>query len=160
LIIFDEDTLQQIITPFRADTHLTSQGYDFSVDKIESMSGVGRLLLDDKTLPSYERADRTGRFYHLKPGQYIVTFEEHVNIPWDVCGFMWSRSTLLRMGASMQTAVWDAGYYGVGASLLLVSNPLGITIERGARIGQMIFHRLETGTKRPYNGQYQGGKRA
>lgn len=156
-----EDYGCDLINPFKSGS-LTSQGYDVSVQKIESISGHGILYIDGKMLPKYYPAKTNIQTLHyvLYPGQYIVTFNEEVNLPHDICAFLWSRSTLLRMGASMQTAVWDAGYHGKGSSLLLVSNPSGISVEKDARIGQMVFHRLGQATEQPYHGQYQGGSRS
>lgn len=155
-----EDYGTDLINPFKS-ANLTSQGYDIEVAKVERLEGYGRLLVEGKTLPHYREASlvHLAPRYALKPGQYIVTFKEEVNLPHDICAFLWSRSTLLRMGASIQTAVWDAGYHGQGSSLLIVSNPDGIILEIGARIGQMVFHRLGQATEQPYDGQYQGGKR-
>lgn len=154
-----------LINPF-ASISLTSQGYDISVETIERMDGFGRLTIqnEQKILPKYREASRVSgslieERYSLTPGMYLVSFVEDVTLPHDVCAFLWSRSTLLRMGASLQTAVWDAGYHGKGSSLLLVSNPDGIIVEKGARIGQMVFHRLGQATEQPYDGQYQGGSR-
>lgn len=149
---------ESLIFPFLPG-HVTSQGYDMSVQTIESINGHGELMVGGKHLPDYYEASvRTG-VYFLNMGQYLVNFEEEVNLPENICAFLWSRSTLLRMGASIQTAVWDAGYKGIGSSLLVVTNPMGIRIEQGARIGQMVFHRLSQPTEQPYDGQYQGGKK-
>lgn len=147
-----------MIDPLESD-NLTPQGYDVTVADIEAMYGTGSLLKDGKVLPVYHSLMHPERPTYLGVGQYLVTFNETVSVPVDMCAFLWPRSTLLRMGASLQTAVWDAGYSGIGSSLILVTNPNGVYIERGARIGQLVFHQLEDETDRPYAGQYQGGKR-
>lgn len=149
---------RELIVPFD-EKNVTSQGYDVTVSLIEQMQGPGELRVAGKELPEYQHASFRLGTYYLGTGQYLVTFNEEVSIPEDMCAFLWSRSTLLRMGASLQTAVWDAGYHGIGSSLILVSNPMGIHVERGARIGQLVFHRLGESTEKPYDGQYQGGKK-
>ena len=60
------------------------------------------------------------------------------------------------MGASLGTAVWDAGYVGRSTALLVVENSLGIRIERDARLMQLVFFTLTAPTERGYEGTYQG----
>ena len=66
-----------------------------------------------------------------------------------------SRSSLLRCGASLHTAVWDAGYSGRSESLLVVYNPQGLDLEKNARVLQLVFSTL-TGESQGYTGGYQG----
>ena len=54
------------------------------------------------------------------------------------------RSTLLRCGANVGTAVWDRGYSGRSESLLTVENSNGIRIFKDARVLQLIFMRTLT----------------
>ena len=92
----------------------------------------------------------------LDPGAYLVTFNEVAEIPPDVMAIARPRSSLLRMGATMETAVWDPGYKGRSQSLLIVHNPEGIKIKRNARLMQLIFFRLENDAEKLYTGIYQG----
>ncbi len=146
---------QHLIDPYTLN-HETPQGYDLSVYRIEQFQGKGYLQQYGKSLPEYQEAPNDDTGYYLRPGAYLVTFKENVRIPDDMVAFVWSRSTLLRMGAGFVTAVWDAGYRGVGQSMLVVHNPMGIEIEHGSRVAQMVFFRMETETDKPYDGQYQG----
>jgi len=65
------------------------------------------------------------------------------------------RSSLLRCGVTVDTAVWDAGYSGRSQSLMVVYNPLGFRLQRNARIVQLVFLRLTRETE-GYRGAYQG----
>ena len=65
------------------------------------------------------------------------------------------RSSLLRCGVTVNTAVWDAGYSGRSQSLLVVYNPLGFRLQKDARVVQLVFFRL-TGETKGYQGKYQG----
>jgi dUTP pyrophosphatase len=67
-----------------------------------------------------------------------------------------ARSTLLRCGASLQTALWDPGYRGRSQSLLVVHNPSGLRLKRNARLMQLVFMRLEKKAEELYEGRYQG----
>jgi dUTP pyrophosphatase len=65
------------------------------------------------------------------------------------------RSSLLRCGVTVHTAVWDAGYSGRSQSLMVVYNPRGFRLQRNARIVQLVFFRLTQETE-GYQGIYQG----
>ena len=67
-----------------------------------------------------------------------------------------SRSSLLRMGAAVQTALWDPGYKGRSEALLVVSNSHGLTLQRDARVAQLVFIRIERADGEVYGGRYQG----
>jgi len=142
-----------IVDPYRS-THETPVGYDFTLSQIYKMYGYGTLWQDDKSLPRYTRIVPTSNMYHLDPGMYLVEFEELVKIPDNYMGLMWPRSSLLRCGVDMGTAVWDAGYQGVSKSSLIVHNTHGFNIEVGTRIGHMVMVPCALASSL-YAGQYQ-----
>ena len=92
----------------------------------------------------------------LLPGCYLVTCNEIVNLPRDVMALAKPRSSLLRCGVSVHTAVWDAGYSGRSQSLLTVYNPQGFRIHKDARFVQLVFFRLGSEVTEGYNGVFQG----
>jgi dUTP pyrophosphatase len=94
-------------------------------------------------------------WFVLTPGTYIIRLREVVALPLDVMAFARPRSSLLRCGAALHTAVWDAGYRGRSESLLVVYAEEGIRLAVGARVLQLVFIRLERATN-PYSGVYQG----
>jgi dUTP pyrophosphatase len=59
------------------------------------------------------------------------------------------------MGLHVPTAVWDAGYAGRGEGLLVVNNPYGTRLQRGARIAQLVVFRLSEAAAASYTGSYQ-----
>ena len=65
------------------------------------------------------------------------------------------RSSLLRSGAAVHTAVWDAGYQGRSQALLVVYHPGGYRVQRDARLMQLVFFRMETAASRGYQGRFQ-----
>jgi len=85
----------------------------------------------------------------------MVTYNEIVHIPGNIMALGRPRSSLLRCGVNIGTAVWDAGYEGRSQSMLVVYNSLGFRLERNARITQLVFFEL-TGETAAYNGIYQG----
>ena len=94
-------------------------------------------------------------FIYLAPGVYSITYNEIVHLPQDIMALAMPRSSLLRCGVTINTAVWDAGYSGRSQSLIVVYNPQGFRLQRNARIVQLIFFRL-TGKTEGYQGAYQG----
>ncbi|OYR79350.1 deoxyuridine 5'-triphosphate nucleotidohydrolase, partial [Halorubrum distributum] len=89
--------------------------------------------------------------YRLERGSYVVRYGERVRIPEERIGFVLPRSTLLRNACTLDTAVWDAGYEGVGEGRLDVGHP--IEIEPGARIAQLVL--AEADHEGTYDGAYQ-----
>lgn len=94
-------------------------------------------------------------FIDLMPGAYIITYNEIVHLPKNVMALATPRSSLLRCGVTVNTAVWDAGYSGRSQSLMVVYNPHGFRLQRNARIVQLVFLQL-TGETEGYHGTYQG----
>lgn len=94
-------------------------------------------------------------FIDLIPAAYIITYNEIVHLPENIMALARPRSSLLRCGVTVDTAVWDAGYYGRSQSLMVVYNPQGIRLQRNARIVQLLFLQLTRETE-VYRGAYQG----
>ncbi len=94
-------------------------------------------------------------FVDLMPGAYIITYNEIIHLPKSIMALATPRSSLLRCGVTINTAVWDAGYSGRSQSLMVVYNPQGFRLQRNARIVQLVFLEL-TGETEGYHGAYQG----
>jgi dUTP pyrophosphatase len=94
-------------------------------------------------------------YIDLVPGAYIITYNEVVHLPENIMALGRPRSSLLRCGVTVGTAVWDAGYEGRSQSLLVVYNPRGFRLQRNARVMQLIFMYL-SGKTEGYKGAYQG----
>lgn len=92
-------------------------------------------------------------------GAYLVTFNEIVNLPQDIMAIGQPRSSLLRCGAAIHTAIWDAGYSGRSQALLVVYNPYGLRLKKEARLMQLVFFRLTAATEAGYKGRFQGENR-
>ncbi len=131
-------------------------GVDLTVEIVEELAEPGYLGVSGRRIPAGRPVEGEGDTYNLPPGAYRVGFSEEVRVPpWGV-GFCYPRSSLLRMGAALACAVWDPGYRGRGYALLVVHNPHGIRVERGARIAQLVVARLDTIPDSTYEGVYQG----
>lgn len=138
-------------------SQLQTNGFDLTLRDIRTFESGGRLALDnsERILPVMGRLVwQPDGCIQLNPGVYSITFNEIVNLPRDIMALGRPRSSLLRCGASIHTAVWDAGYSGRSESLLVVYNPHGIVLKRNARVLQLVFMYL-TQDSRGYNGVYQ-----
>ncbi len=129
-------------------------GVDLSVWEVEVLEGRGSLGVKERTIPAGRPLETHNGWWTLRAGTYRIRFKEVVSIPPGYIGFCWPRSSLLRMGAALHCAVWDPGYKGRGQALLVVYNEHGVSIERGARIAQLVLARV-WGPSRTYSGAYQ-----
>ena len=138
---------------------LQPNGFDLTLREVSRFAGAGTLATDNasRVLPPLEVLpfDADG-FLDLTPGPYHVVYNEVVNLPNDLMALGRPRSSLGRCGVAIHTAVWDAGYHGRSASLLVVSNPAGFRVERGARVLQLVFIGLARAASEGYRGAYQG----
>jgi dUTP pyrophosphatase len=134
-------------------------GVELTLQRLERYASKGSLAFDNKERQNAQTEevafDESG-WADLEPGAYLVTFNEIVSIPKDSAAFARPRSSLLRSGASLQTALWDPGYRGRSQSLLVVHNPHGLRLKKNARLMQLVFLRLEGQAEKGYSGVYQG----
>lgn len=133
-------------------------GVDLTVKEVHAFEDKGEIDFDNskRRISKTEKLDWKDGKLHLAQGCYKIIYGEYVNIPLDCAAFGYPRSSLLRCGADVHCAVWDPGYHGRSESLLVVSNPHGITLHEKAKVAQLVFVRLESGAHRGYEGKYKG----
>lgn len=133
-------------------------GVDLSLDSVWRVVGPGALGRSnaDRLVPARDQLvfDEDG-WLDLPSGGYVIRYAEEVSLPRDCGGLCFPRSSLLRMGVYVPTAVWDAGYIGRGEGWLEVRNPSGVRLQRGARIVQLVVFRLTQPAQSGYAGAYQ-----
>lgn len=133
-------------------------GIELTLRRVERFISAGEVAFDNKERKVSEtldmQFDESGWIY-LGSGAYLVTFNEIVNIPRDMAAMAKPRSTLLRSGISIETALWDPGYRGRSQSLLVVHNSHGIRIKKNARLLQLVFMKLNMDSETAYSGIYQ-----
>ncbi len=138
--------------------HVQPNGVDLSLDAVWRFAGAGTLgkSSTDRRLPARDELqfDADG-WLELGIGTYGIRYTESVALPLDCGGLCFPRSSLLRMGCHVPTAVWDAGYTGRAEGLLAVTTPFGVRLQRGARIVQLVLFRLTEAARAGYAGQYQ-----
>ncbi|MCE4603352.1 MAG: deoxyuridine 5'-triphosphate nucleotidohydrolase [Aeropyrum sp.] len=137
------------------ESSIQPAGIDLTLSEVERLSGAGLLNRFSKKLPPAQKIDPENNVYQLPPGVYRIRFSEIVRIPIGYVGFCYPRSSLLRMGVHLGCAVWDPGYVGRGQALLAVLNPHGWSVERYARVAQLVLARIEGPARSSYRGSYQ-----
>ncbi len=135
--------------------HVQPNGIDLSLDAVWRFTSAGALGRTERVLSDRETMafDADG-WVALPQGTYGTRYTERVEMPPDCGGLCFPRSSLLRMGLHVPTAVWDAGYHGNGEGLLIVGNPNGVRLQRGARIAQLVLFRLTSPVLATYSGRY------
>jgi len=140
------------------DEQLQPNGVDLTLRSVAMLQSAGRITFDNSLRIVSDLAPLVFDgldFMYLMPGAYVITYNEIVHLPRDVMALGHPRSSLLRCGVNIGTAVWDAGYSGRSQSLMMVYNPQGFTAQRNARMLQLVFFRLTHETE-GYSGTYQG----
>jgi dUTP pyrophosphatase len=140
------------------DAQIQPNGIDLTLESVWRLDGTGAIALTnaDRVIPDREAVEPSvDGWFDLGPGTYMIRLAETVALPLDLMAFGRPRSSLLRCGAALHTAVWDAGYQGRSESLLVVYAEGGVRLARGARVLQLVFIRLVSATH-AYDGVYQG----
>ena len=131
-------------------------GIELSIGKVEKIASTGTVGFDsqDTKLPSMLEV-RMDESTHLDSGAYKITYNEEIHVPMNFVAIARPRSTLLRLGATVETALWDSGYQGQSESLLLVHNPSGLELRKNARVVQLVFLKGSQRVMKGYSGRYQ-----
>ena len=133
-------------------------GIDLTLREVALLQSPGKIGVADSQRLVSDLAplvfDGLG-FIDLMPGAYVITYNEIVHLPRNIMALATPRSSLLRCGVTINTAVWDAGYSGRSQSLMVVYNPQGFRLQKNARIVQLVFFQLTEETE-GYQGTYQG----
>jgi dUTP pyrophosphatase len=138
---------------------LQPNGIDLTLHQVREFKGPGSIGFanSDRTIAEVEPVEFDSRgWVKLGKGCYSIVYNEIVNIPSNFIAIAKPRSSLLRSGVSVETAVWDAGYSGRSESLLIVSNELGFRVRKNARLVQLIFFEMARSTSKTYSGIFQG----
>lgn len=91
----------------------------------------------------------------------LATTMEYIRLPKNLTAFVEGRSSIGRIGLFIQNAGWvDPGFEGQITLELYNANSLPIRLEAGRRICQLVFCSMDQEAAIPYQGKYQGQKRA
>jgi dUTP pyrophosphatase len=140
------------------EKQLQPAGFEFTLNEIESFMGSGVIDFSNEKrrlskLANIELSE--DKPVTLPQGAFLLRYNETVHLPRDILALIFPRSSLIRNGTVLHTAVWDPGYEGRGQGLLCVHNPHGLNLYKNARIGQMVFIKLGTPVSEGYHGIFQ-----
>lgn len=93
--------------------------------------------------------------YSLRPGvPYIATVQNKIKIDKDSAQFYFPRSTLLRCGTYVMTALGDPEFNNKLSFLVMNYLPVDFVITKGERFAQLVDIRVD-GVIHGYDGDYQ-----
>ncbi|MCE7743187.1 MAG: deoxyuridine 5'-triphosphate nucleotidohydrolase [Candidatus Heimdallarchaeota archaeon] len=141
-----------------ADTQTQIAGFDLTAKDIMILEDGGIIDFDnsERFIPEHKILEPQNKKWILEPGGYLVRYNEIVEVPLNAIGIVLPRSSLMRIGAMLCSAVWDPGYKGRGIGLLIVNAK--ITVFEGARIAQIVFIKTQEKLDEGYSGTYQNEK--
>ncbi len=140
------------------EEQLQPNGIDLTLREVALLQSAGSIAADNRQRFVSDLAPLVFNglgFIDLMPSAYIITYNEVVHLPKNIMALGRPRSSLLRCGVNIGTAVWDAGYSGRSQSLMVVHNPDGVRLQKNARMLQLVFMELTQETE-GYRGIYQG----
>ncbi len=139
------------------ELQLQPNGIELTLESVHRLNGKGIIDFDNsqRQIPESIPLDFNEEWIELEKGIYKIIFNEIVNIPKNLAALATPRSSLIRAGATLETAVWDAGYRGRSECLLVVYNPNGLKLQKNARLIQLVFYTLHTEVTEGYDGKYQ-----
>jgi dUTP pyrophosphatase len=135
-------------------------GFDLCVKSVSRMFGAGSLLI--KTRHTSDSQEISPQFddgiIHLDGNSsYLLTTKEKFKLDNDMLAVFHPRSTLFRSGVIFQSGVAPFGYEGPMTFMIHVANPLGFTIQIGARFAHVNIITVLGGSS-AYKGQWQNGR--
>lgn len=149
-MITGEKTLRQIY-PDLDEEQYQPIGIDLTLDKVAELEYNSNikygLFKKDKVLPNQtplktiniQRNGKLEEVFLIRPDKpYIVTTKEKIKISKYAGQFYLPRSSLLRAGISLQTALGDAGFEGHLSFLLINHTNEFFFMEKGVRFAQLV----------------------
>ena len=160
--IFSGEEISHLVTQVeKAGSGEQSQpaGYDVTISRVYSYSKAPHVIGISKTPNSnLDEVIPQEDYFDLGVGAYLIDLNEVTTIPKDAIGILLPRSTLLRNGLDVRSALFDPGYSGQPKVMLVCHRPA--RIQRFSRVGQLILFRSDSEFAKQYSGQYQGERGA
>lgn len=137
-------------------------GFDLRLGEVYELEGYGYLGLEERETP---KANLVAKFdsekvssYIFEPGKYyLIKTVEKVNLPIDIAGIIFPRTTLFRSGLALFNGIVNTGYQGELTFGLCNLGKSNIKIDMGSRVVHITFHEV-LGEGSQYRGQWQGGR--
>lgn len=164
-MIIGEKKLRELY-PNLDENQYQPAGIDLKLGKVmtfhNEQDDVFGLIDDEKILPKQEELPEDaiqlrGKIkvgYILQPHiPYIAVVDKKMKIPSEYVQFYKPRSSCLRAGITVDTAVGDPGFNGHLSFLIINHNEVPFFIQKGERFAQMVMEKVE-GVINEYDGDY------
>lgn len=147
LILF----FNNIIKPFNWD-NLQQISYDLTLHAVYEVKGEGSVINGITTLPKYKQIKAWNNIFKLKANHlYSFKFCEKVEVPENMAGMIYPRSSLNRMGCLITSGIYDPGFNNrIGA--MARTFQCDIELKKWDRVATILFFWADAASK--YNGQY------
>jgi len=140
-------------------------GFDLRMGEVYELSGDGFLGVEERQTPESKSVAKynpekidDGNFFIFEPGKYyLIKTIEKVNLPVDVSGIIFPRTTLFRSGLGLFNGIVQPGYCGELTFGICNLGKSNIKVSFGARVVHITFHEV-LGEGNQYRGQWQGGR--
>ena len=137
-------------------------GFDLRLGEIFELEGDGYLGVEERDTPNsvsiakYDPEKVTS--FVFEPGKYyLIKTIEKVNLPTDISGVIFPRTTIFRSGLGLFNGIVQPGYQGELTFGICNLGKSKIKIDFGARVVHITFHQV-LGEGNQYRGQWQGGR--
>ncbi len=140
-------------------------GFDLRLKEVYDIEGEGFLGVEERKTPEarliaeYDSSlGEKDNFFIFEPGKYhLIKTIEKVNLPLDLSGIIFPRTTLFRSGLCLFNGIVQPGYSGELTFGLTNLGSQPVKVSFGARIIHITFHEIR-GEGNQYRGQWQGGR--
>jgi deoxycytidine triphosphate deaminase len=140
-------------------------GFDLRLGEVYELSGSGFLGVEERQTPEIKLLAKydsdkidDSNFFIFEPGKYyLIKTIEKVNLPVNLSGIIFPRTTMFRSGLGLFNGVVQPGYCGELTFGVCNLGKSQIKISFGARVVHITFHEV-LGEGNQYRGQWQGGR--
>lgn len=140
-------------------------GFDLRLGEVYELEGDGFLGVEERDTPKInliakhqEGLSEAENFFVFAPGKYyLVKTMEKVNLPTNLSGIIFPRTTLFRSGLALFNGLVQPGYSGELTFGICNLGNSNIKVSFGARVVHITFHEV-LGEGNQYRGQWQGGR--
>jgi len=140
-------------------------GFDLRLGEVFEIKGDGFLGIEERQTPEIksvakfnpDKIDDENNFIFESSKYYLVKTIEKVNLPINLSGVIFPRTTMFRSGLGLFNGVVQSGYSGELTFGICNLGKSRIKISFGARIAHITFQEV-LGEGNQYRGQWQGGR--
>lgn len=140
-------------------------GFDLRLGEVFELGGEAFLGVEERQTPEVRSLAKYDpklvekeSFFIFEPNKYyLVKTIEKVNLPINLSGVIFPRTTLYRSGLGFFNGIASPGYSGELTFSVCNFSKSNIKISLGARIAHIVFEEV-LGEGNQYRGQWQGGR--